>query len=73
MSQRYSADDVIPSQVQLAFDEADKYFPTEIQKFQFFDKYSRFDYGKGRRETWIETVDRAVNFLKELSDRKSVM
>ena len=70
MSQRYSADDVIPSQVQLAFDEADKYFPTEIQKFQFFDKYSRFDYGKGRRETWIETVDRAVNFLKELSDSK---
>ena len=41
-------------------------FPTPIQKFQFFDKYSRFDYEKGRRETWIETVDRAVSFLHEL-------
>lgn len=33
----------------------------------FLDKYSRFDYKKGRRETWIETVDRAVSYLKEIS------
>ena len=56
----------IPDDVRDAFGEADQYFPTPIQKFQFFDKYSRFDYDKGRRETWIETVDRAVSFLHEL-------
>jgi ribonucleoside-diphosphate reductase alpha chain len=56
----------IPEEVRSAFAEADQYFPTPIQKFQFFDKYSRFDYDKGRRETWIETVDRAVSFLHEL-------
>ena len=56
----------IPDEVRDAFAEADQYFPTAIQKFQFFDKYSRFDYDKGRRETWIETVDRAVSFLHEL-------
>ncbi|MDQ3809093.1 MAG: ATP cone domain-containing protein [Chloroflexota bacterium] len=56
----------IPDEVRRAFAEADQYFPTPIQKFQFFDKYSRFDYDKGRRETWIETVDRAVDFLHEL-------
>src|SRR4051794_23817644 len=56
----------IPEEVREAFAEADQYFPTPIQKFQFFDKYSRFDYDKGRRETWIETVDRAVAFLHEL-------
>ncbi|MCA1645713.1 MAG: recombinase [Chloroflexi bacterium] len=56
----------IPDEVRNAFAEADQYFPTPIQKFQFFDKYSRFDYDKGRRETWIETVDRAVSFLHEL-------
>lgn len=60
----------IPFAVKKAFEEAEQYFPTEIQKFQFFDKYSRFDYEKGRRETWIETVDRSVNFLKELSENK---
>lgn len=56
----------VPDEVRTAFAEADQYFPTPIQKFQFFDKYSRFDYAKGRRETWIETVDRAVSFLHEL-------
>jgi len=56
----------IPDEVRTAFAEADQYFPTPIQKFQFFDKYSRFDYEEGRRETWIETVDRAVSFLHEL-------
>lgn len=56
----------VPEDVRTAFAEADQYFPTAIQKFQFFDKYSRFDYDKGRRETWIETVDRAVAYMHEL-------
>lgn len=62
--------DLIPSEVRDAFKNADQYFPTELQKFQFFDKYSRFNYKTMRRETWIETVDRAVDFLRELSDNK---
>ncbi len=60
----------IPADVKQAFEESDKYFPTQLQKFQFFDKYSRFNYDLGRRETWVETVDRAVSFLKELSKDK---
>ncbi|MGI9147856.1 MAG: ATP cone domain-containing protein [Chloroflexota bacterium] len=56
----------VPDEVRSAFGEADGYFPTPIQKFQFFDKYSRFNYDNGRRETWIETVDRTVSFLHEL-------
>ena len=58
----------VPDEVKKAFDDSDKYFPSEIQKFQFFDKYSRFSHEKGRRETWEETVDRTVDYLKELSD-----
>ncbi|MCA9933279.1 MAG: recombinase [Ardenticatenaceae bacterium] len=58
----------VPDDVRDAFAQSDKYFPTQLQKFQFYDKYSRFNYELGRRETWIETVDRAVDFLKELSD-----
>ncbi len=57
----------IPEQVRLAFAESDQYFPSPLQKFQFFDKYSRFNYDLGRRETWIETVDRSVDFLYELA------
>ena len=58
----------IPDEVKKAFEESDKYFPTQLQKFQFYDKYSRFSYEYNRRETWIETVDRAVAYLKELSE-----
>jgi ribonucleoside-triphosphate reductase (thioredoxin) len=57
----------IPEEVRQAFAEADSYLPTPLQKFQFFDKYSRFNYELGRRETWIETVDRAMDFLHDLS------
>ena len=60
----------IPDEVKKAFEVSDKYFPTQLQKFQFFDKYSRFNYQLGRRETWVETVDRSINFLKELSGNK---
>jgi ribonucleoside-triphosphate reductase (thioredoxin) len=57
----------IPETVRSAFAESDQYFPTPLQKFQFFDKYSRFNYDLGRRETWIETVDRTVGYLHELA------
>ena len=57
----------IPEDVRAAFAASDQYFPTPLQKFQFFDKYSRFNYELGRRETWIETVDRAVGFMHELA------
>jgi len=60
----------IPESVRSAFAEADQYFPTQLQKFQFYDKYSRFNYDLGRRETWIETVDRSVDYLRELSDSR---
>ncbi len=58
----------VAPEVQTAFAASDKYFPTQLQKFQFYDKYSRFNYDLGRRETWIETVDRAVEYLRELSE-----
>lgn len=58
----------VPDEVREAFAESDQYFPTQLQKFQFYDKYSRFNYELGRRETWLETVNRAVDYLRELSD-----
>jgi hypothetical protein len=58
---------VIPAEVQDAFAESAKYFPTPSQQFIFFDKYSRYNWELGRRETWVETVDRVVEYLKKLS------
>lgn len=52
------------------FEESSKFFKTPLQEFIFYDKYSRYRYDLGRRETWIETVERTVEFLKELSNNK---
>ncbi len=52
------------------FEESKKYFDTPLQEFVFYDKYSRYRYDLGRRESWTETVERAVSFLKELSQNK---
>lgn len=60
----------IPEEVREAFQASDRHFPTQLQKFQFYDKYSRFSYEAGRRETWIETVDRSVAYLAELSQQR---
>lgn len=60
----------VDSATQRAFATAAAYFPTFIQQLQFYDKYARFNYELGRRETWVETVDRSVDFLRELSEHK---
>lgn len=41
-----------------------QFFPTELQAFQFKDKYSRWNDEKGRRETWQETVYRTMSFFR---------
>lgn len=58
----------IPTEVAEAFATSDQYFQNPIQKFQFFNHYARFNWDLGRRETWKETVDRAVDYLAELAD-----
>lgn len=57
-----------PLSTKEAFAISDTYFPDPISKLVYFEKYSRWDEALGRRETWVETVDRAVNYLKELSE-----
>jgi ribonucleoside-triphosphate reductase len=58
--------DIDPA-VRAAFDDSKLFFPTTLQEFQFYDKYSRFNYELGRRETWVETVNRTVDYLYELA------
>lgn len=61
--------DIVPEEIKSIFKADEKYFEKDpLRQFQFYDKYSRWNYQLGRRETWVETVDRAVSFLKELAD-----
>jgi len=39
--------------------------PTEYQQFIHLSRYARWDYDKGRRETWHETIERYFDFFTE--------
>jgi ribonucleoside-triphosphate reductase len=45
--------------------ESSKYFVGSYQEFIFYQFYSRFKDELGRRETWIEAIDRFMDFMKE--------
>ena len=45
-------------------------FENEMSKFVYYRTYSRWDDAKGRRETWDETVNRCVDYLKKVSKNK---
>ena len=45
-------------------------FQNEMSKFVYYRTYSRWDDAKGRRETWDETVQRCVDYLKKVSKNK---
>jgi ribonucleoside-triphosphate reductase len=47
-------------------------FVTQVQALQYYDKYSRFDQEKGRRETWEETVDRVMGFFQKQTQKRKV-
>ena len=45
--------------------DSKKYFPNQLSEFIFYSTYSRWLEEKGRRETWVETIDRYVGFMRE--------
>ncbi len=55
----------IPERVKQLTHESKKYFRNQLSEFVYYRTYSHWIDEEGRRETWIETVDRYVNFMKE--------
>ena len=45
--------------------ESKKYFRNELSELIYYRTYSRWIDDEGRRETWIETVDRYIDFMRE--------
>lgn len=56
---------VIPDHVQKLVTASRKYFKNPLAEFIYYRTYSRWIENEGRRETWIETVDRYMDFMKE--------
>lgn len=55
----------IPEHVKKLFEESKKYFKNQLAEFVYYRTYSKWIPEEGRRETWIETVDRYMSFMKE--------
>ncbi|MDE2188356.1 MAG: ribonucleoside-triphosphate reductase, partial [Patescibacteria group bacterium] len=55
----------VPPRVKKLAEESKKYFRNPLGEFVYYRTYSRWIDNEKRRETWIETVDRYVNFMKE--------
>ena len=55
----------VPEHIQGMANESKKYFRNPLSEFVYYRTYSRWIEEEGRRETWIETVERYLNFMKE--------
>ena len=47
------------------FDESSSYFVSSYEEFIFYRTYSKWQDTLGRRETWVETIDRFMAYMKE--------
>ncbi|MFA6094857.1 MAG: ATP cone domain-containing protein [Candidatus Paceibacterota bacterium] len=56
---------IVSEKVQKLADESKKYFKNPLGEFIFYRSYSKWIDAEGRRETWVETVDRYMDFMKE--------
>lgn len=54
----------VPSKVKKLNIESKKYFKNQLGEFVYYRTYSKWIDAEGRRETWIETVDRYLSFMK---------
>lgn len=56
---------MVSDKVKKLVDESKQYFRNPLAEFVYYRTYAKWIAEEGRRETWIETVDRYVNFMKE--------
>ncbi len=55
----------VPAKVRKLVEESRKYFRNPLGEFVYYRTYSRWIEREQRRETWVETVDRYIRFMKE--------
>ena len=56
---------VVPEHIRQLVSQSKQYFRNPLSEFIYYRSYSRWMEEDGRRETWIETVDRYMSFMKE--------
>lgn len=61
---------IVPEAIKELARESKKYFRNSLAEFVYYRSYSRWIDHEQRRETWIETVDRYMNFMRENLEKK---
>ena len=60
----------VPEKVKQLATESKRYFRDPLGEFVYYRTYSNWIKEEGRRETWVETVDRYMSFMKENLGKK---
>lgn len=60
----------VPEKVKKLARDSKHYFRNSLGEFVYYRTYARWIEEEGRRETWIETVDRYISFMKENIGKK---
>ncbi|MEI6316467.1 MAG: ATP cone domain-containing protein [bacterium] len=55
----------VPEKVRELATESKKYFRNPLAEFVYYRSYAKWIPEEGRRETWVETVDRYIGFMKD--------
>lgn len=55
----------IPEKVRELVNESKQYFRNPLAEFVYYRTYAKWIEEEGRRETWIETINRYMEFMKE--------
>jgi ribonucleoside-diphosphate reductase alpha chain len=61
---------IIPVENKKVFEDSSNYFVSSYEEFIFYRTYSKWQDELGRRETWIETIDRFMLYMKENLGKK---
>lgn len=55
----------VPEKIKELFSESKKYFRNSLAELVYYRTYAKWIPEQDRRETWIETVDRYVDFMRD--------
>lgn len=62
---RKQTEATVPEHVKKLANDSKQYFRNPLSEFVYYRSYARWIEEEQRRETWIETVDRYIGFMKE--------
>jgi len=59
------ATELVTPEIKNLFNDSKKYFRNQLAEFVYYRSYSKWIDEKNRRETWVETVQRFMDYMRE--------